>query len=80
MANMKVDQKDRRSDNDALYGGWCKIVSGTYSGRAGAYVDALAYSANYPSTILVQTRDAKNELITVNYSDARPATRQDISR
>lgn len=65
-----------RSDEDAQLGSWVDVVSGEYAGRRGAYVDDAGHDpqTGYPSQIIVRTRDAENELIVVDYSDARPSS------
>lgn len=70
-----VDQKDRRSDNDALYGGWTSIVSGPQAGKAGVFEDVTTLSGGYPLIVTVRTLDARSELLSVNYTDCRPAGR-----
>lgn len=70
-----VDNKTRRSDEDAIEGGWVDVVSGDHQGRRGAYEQTLTRdpATGYPATILVRSRDAENEPLVVDYEDARPA-------
>jgi hypothetical protein len=70
---VEVDNHNRRSDDDALYGSFVDVVSGDHEGRRGAYEQTLSHDAKtgYPATILVRTRDAQNEGLVVNYGDVR---------
>jgi len=70
-----VDNKSRRSDNDALFGDWVDVVSGPSSGRYGVLEKGATFSGadGYPVTVVIRTRDARNELLTLNYSDLRPS-------
>jgi hypothetical protein len=76
VAAVTVDNRTRRSDDDALLGGWVDVVSGEHQGRFGSYRDtAQVCSDGYPKTIWVRTRDADNLLLEVAYEDVRPAER-----
>lgn len=71
---VRVDNLTRRSDDDALEGHFVKVVSGEYVGRVGGFERVLSSGPDgYPIRILVRTRDAENELLTVAYADVRPA-------
>lgn len=66
-----------RSDDDALLGSWVDVISGPNQGRFGSYVDTVHHDkeTGYPSVILIRSRDARNELLEVEYSDVRPSER-----
>ena len=71
-----VDNRTRRSDEDALLGSWVDVVSGQHAGRFGSYRETLTSGDDgYPSRILIRTRDAANELLEVDYSAVRPSER-----
>ena len=74
---VKVDGTNRRDDEDALEGLFCEIVSGEFAGRWGVFDHVLEYDAatGYPKQIVVITRDAHNESLSVAYSDCRPSLR-----
>lgn len=66
-----------RSDDDALLGSWVDVIGGPNQGRFGSYVDTVHHDpeTGYPSVILIRSRDARNELLEVEYSDVRPSER-----
>jgi hypothetical protein len=72
-----VDSRTRRSEDDAMLGSWVDVISGPDQGRFGAYVDTVHHDpqTGYPSVILIRSRDARNELLEVSYSDVRPSER-----
>lgn len=72
-----VDNYTKRNDDDALNGSWVDVISGPLAGRFGAYVDTVHHddSTGYPSVILIRSRDERNELLEVAYSDVRPSER-----
>lgn len=73
---VKVDGRNRRSDDDALEGYFVDVVSGYRQGSFGSFERVLKYGKDgYPTQILVRTRDEDNELISVAYRDVRPAKR-----
>ena len=73
---IKVDGRSRRSDDDALEGGPVDIVDGEHAGKYGAFVRVLQHAADgYPKQILVRTRDAENELLSIAYDHVRPSKR-----
>lgn len=70
----QVDSTLARNDSDALEGHFVQVVSGKYEGRYGVFMNAVEYGSDkYPTKISVRTRDAENELITVDYKDTRRA-------
>lgn len=72
-----VDNRTRRSDDDAMLGSWVDIVAGEHQGRFGHYYDTASTDAatGYPGEVLVRTRDARNEILQVLYSQVRPSER-----
>ena len=71
-----VNNATRRSDEDALEGGFCEVVAGEHKGIFGTFVQVVEREKDgYPKTILVRNRDFHKDvdLITVPYSDVRPA-------
>ena len=74
---VRVDNKSRRSDDDALEGGWVDVVSGEHKGVRGAFASVTDYDpkTGYPKTILVRNRDHASDTgdVAVEYADARPA-------
>ena len=71
---VRVDNRTRRSDEDAIEGAFVDVVAGEYKGRRGAFASVLESDpkTGYPTLILVRTRDADNLLIPVKYADVRP--------
>ena len=70
---VKVDGRNRRSDDDALEGGFCEIVAGEHDGVHGTFDQVVEYDhAGYPVKVLVKPRDAATATLVVNYSDVRP--------
>ena len=70
------DNKYRRSDQDAPMNSFVDVVSGTYAGRYGVLERAATYNTGtdgYPNTVIVRSRDARNELLVCNYTDLRPS-------
>ena len=76
-APVTVDNRTRRSGDDALLGTWVDVISGPNAGRFGSYVDTVHHDAEtgYPTVILIRSRDARNELLEVAYEDVRPSER-----
>lgn len=73
---IKVDGRTRRSDDDGLEGGFVDVVDGEHEGRFGSFFRVLQHAADgYPKLILVKTRDAENELLSVAYAHVRPSKR-----
>ena len=72
---VRVDNMSRRSDNDALEGHFCDIVSGEHAGRTGVFDQVVEYDSHtgYPAKIIVITRDADNAWLVVAYEDVRPS-------
>lgn len=73
---VRVDNFTRRSDEDALEGAMCKVVSGPHAGLRGTFVSAVVVDqeTKWPEVILVRARDhaGDDDLVTVNYADVRP--------
>lgn len=76
-ATVHVDNRTRRSGDDALEGGWVDVVSGEHKGLRGAFLSVERYDkkTGYPATIRVRNRDLTGDVdtVVVNYADARPA-------
>jgi hypothetical protein len=71
-ATTKLDQFTRRSDDDVLPGGWCRIVNGEHAGKYGFYdTTASADDDGYP--VLVNVKLRSGGILTVNHADIRPA-------
>lgn len=75
VAPVKVEGRNRRTDDDALEGGWAVVVSGEFAGRRGTFDYVVDYSAvdGYPETVALLTRDERNEHLIVSYADLRPS-------
>lgn len=72
---VRVDNRSRRDDNDALEGHFVKIIDGEHAGRVGTFDQVVDREDDgYPKTILVISRDEKNEILQVPYEDARPTS------
>jgi hypothetical protein len=71
-----VNNYNRRSGEDAILGTWVDVVSGEHQGRFGAYEDTSTWGDDgYPDEVLIRSRDSRNELLLVKYSDVRPSER-----
>jgi hypothetical protein len=71
---VRVDNHAVRSDDDALEGHFVNVVAGPHEGVFGVFDKVNEYAADgYPKTVIVEARDAKGDLFTVNYKDLRPA-------
>lgn len=69
-----VDGRNRRSDDDALQGGFAKVVSGPHAGKHGTFDEVVTHGYDgYPETVVLRTRDGNVPLI-VHYPDLRPDT------
>lgn len=77
VAPVTVDNRTRRSSDDALLGSWVDVISGPNAGRFGSYVDTVHHDAEtgFPTVILIRSRDSRNELLEVAYEDVRPSER-----
>lgn len=71
---VRVDGRNRRSDNDALEGGFCQVVDGRFKGRKGVFVSVTKHDPNtgYPTQVVVRTRDNEYQHLSVPYSSIRP--------
>ena len=61
-APVRPDNKNRRTDSDALEGLFCKITAGPFSGRVGVFHKTDVYNTGvdgYPSTVIV--REARTD-------------------
>lgn len=59
-------------EGSALIGHFADVVSGEYQGKYGVVEKATAFdSKGWPTKVAFRTRDAANELLTVDYSDLR---------
>lgn len=68
-APVVVDQRGRRSDLDALEGHFARMVDGRL-----VVIEKVAArdSSGYPVTVVVRTRDARNEVLTVPWTTLEP--------
>lgn len=65
-----------RRDVDGIAGQFVDVVDGEHRGRFGHYVNTVSRDEDgVPETILIRTRDARNELLEVAYSEVRPSER-----
>jgi uncharacterized protein YbdZ (MbtH family) len=64
-----------RTDDDVLTGTFCNVIAGEHQGRYGVLTGTVtvALTDGWPATVTVRTRDDRDEYITVNYADIRPA-------
>lgn len=63
-----------RTDDDAILNQFVTIVEGPYAGRYAVYQQTLTSGEDgYPETVLVRTRDDRDESLVVDYSHLRPA-------
>lgn len=63
-----------RDDTDAIVGQFADVVDGPYAGRYVVYQRTLTSGDDgYPLTVLVKTRDARDEQLVVDYAHLRPA-------
>jgi hypothetical protein len=68
-----VDNKNRRSGDDALTGGWVEIKTGHNQGKYGTFIQSVETdSTGYPTKILVKLRDyaGTDEYEVLPYEDA----------
>lgn len=70
-----VDNRARRSDDDATLGSFVDVVDGEHAGRRGVFASVVSHlkKDGYPERVLVHTRDARNEFLSVLYKHVRPA-------
>ena len=67
-----VDSRSRRSDHDALEGGFCVIEKGKYAGRVAVLEKVLLRGEKgYPTGVQVRTRDADSVLVSLPYENVR---------
>jgi hypothetical protein len=63
-----------RTDDDVLTGTFCRVIAGEHQGRYGVFTNTATITLDgWPATVTVRTRDDRDENITVNYADIRPA-------
>jgi hypothetical protein len=63
-----------RDDRDVLSGNFCRVIAGEHEGRYGVLTGtATVFLDGWPATVTVRTRDDRDEYITVDYVDIRPA-------
>jgi hypothetical protein len=64
-----------RTDDDVLTGCFCKVVAGEHQGRYGVLTGTVTVGLGdgWPARVTVRTRDDRDEYVTVNYEDIRPA-------
>ena len=63
-----------RNDDDVLTGTFCRVIAGEFQGRYGVFTNTATITLDgWPATVIVRTRDDRDENITVNYADIRPA-------
>lgn len=71
---IRVDGRNRRTDDDALEGSFVTIVAGEHEGRLASFEQVQSYGKDgYPTEVVVRTRDADSLLLSVPYADIRPA-------
>lgn len=71
---IRVDGRNRRSDEDGLEGHFVQVVAGDHQGLFGTFEEVVeAGEDGYPETILVTPRTAPNDRVEVAYKDVRPA-------
>ncbi len=64
-----------RTDDDVLTGHFANVVAGPEEGRYVVLGATLTRADDgYPGTVLVRTRDDRDEFLVVNYADLRPAS------
>jgi len=75
VAPVRVDGRNRRTDDDALEGAQCEIVKGDLKGTEGVFTQVQRYDpeSGYPTQVIVRTDDDNYELVSVPYADIRPA-------
>lgn len=71
---VRVDGRNRRSDDDVLEGHACEIVEGDYKGRKGVFLSVVRHDpqSGYPTQVLVRTQENEYEHLSVPYSSIRP--------
>ncbi len=63
-----------RDDDDVRVGGFATITDGEFAGRYVVYQRTVTSGADgYPDTVLVKTRDDRDEPLIVDYASLRPA-------
>ncbi|HTA98665.1 MAG TPA: hypothetical protein VK730_13615 [Solirubrobacteraceae bacterium] len=63
-----------RTDDDVLTGTFCRVIAGEHQGRYGVFTNTATITLDgWPATVIVRTRDDRDENLTVNYADIRPA-------
>lgn len=68
-----VSNFNRRSGDDAILGHFVDVVGGEHQGRRGHYFADVSHGTDgYPERVHVQSRDADNLTLEVNYADIRP--------
>jgi len=73
---VQVDQYTKRSDDDALYGHFCRIVKGDHEGTVGVYAATLDREDDgWPKTIIVEPVGQANTMFQVPYKDVRHTDR-----
>ena len=64
-----------RTDDDVLVGQFATIVDGPYADKYVVYQSTVESGKDgYPTTVLVKTRDERDENLVVEYEHLRPAT------
>ena len=78
-APVRPDNRNRRTDSDALEGLFCKFTGGPYSGRVGVFHKTAAYNTGvdgYPLTVVV--REARTDALLVDsYANIAPLAATD---
>lgn len=70
-----VNNFNRRSGDDALFGSFVDVVAGEHEGRRGHYFQDVSHGSDgYPDRVLIRSRDEDNLPLEVNYSDIRPTS------
>jgi hypothetical protein len=71
---VRVDGRNRRSDDDVIEGGPCEITEGDLEGVDGVFWLVARYDpqTGYPVQVIVRTADDQNEYVSVPYDSIRP--------
>jgi hypothetical protein len=72
---VKVDGRNRRSDDDALEGGFARVESADskHDGTIGVFESVVSYGDDgYPEEVLFRTRDSASQLVSIPYDQLRP--------
>jgi len=75
---VRIDQSNRRNDDEVLHGHMCRIENGEHRGELATFVATLtADEDGYPETARVELR-RDGRIVTVPYADLTPASPADL--